>query len=159
MRWGHIKPISSFVGGEVNSSWERILNPQVDSPLFVAVLLLLWPIHFRGGRPGLPAWGFKNPSLMPSLRKDIQYNSGIMNNISCWLKTQVTTSYTMCSRRTVSLGDCRWLLESPWTCTHHPWEWSRGHGFEPQSGRPWWVLSCFSRFERMTSLFDSHGLV
>ena len=35
------------------------LNPQVNSPLFTAVLLLLQPIHFRGGRPGLPAWGFK----------------------------------------------------------------------------------------------------
>ena len=32
------------------------LTPQqVDSQLFAAVLLLLWPIHFRGGRLGLPA--------------------------------------------------------------------------------------------------------
>ena len=36
-----------------------VLNPQVDSPPFAAVLLLLQPIHFRVGRPGLPAWGFK----------------------------------------------------------------------------------------------------
>ena len=35
------------------------LNPQLDSPLFVAVLLLLQPVHFRGSRPGLPTLEFK----------------------------------------------------------------------------------------------------
>ena len=31
--------------------------PNVNSPLFAAVLLLLWPIYFRGSRPGRLAWG------------------------------------------------------------------------------------------------------
>ena len=35
------------------------LNPQADSLLFAAVLLLLQTIINRGGRPGLPDWGFK----------------------------------------------------------------------------------------------------
>ena len=39
--------------------WCLYLNPQGHIPLFAAVLLLLRPIHFRGGRPGRPAWGFK----------------------------------------------------------------------------------------------------
>ena len=39
------------------------LNPRVHSSLFAAVLLLLQPIHFIGGRPGLPARGFKREVL------------------------------------------------------------------------------------------------
>ena len=49
-------PSSKFVEIKVTT----LLNPQVESPLFAAVLLLLQSIHSRGGRPGLPAFGFKS---------------------------------------------------------------------------------------------------
>ena len=64
----------------------RSLNPKVHSPLFAAVLLLLQPIHFIGGRLGLPAIGFKRKcpylTYMPPQTGSLQwYKHNITENL------------------------------------------------------------------------------
>ena len=46
-----------------------VLNPKVHSPLHAALLLLLRPIHFIAGRPGLPASGFIDANTFETFQR------------------------------------------------------------------------------------------
>ena len=54
------KEVTIKLQGHVFKSYQGHLNPRVDSPQFAAVLLLLWRIHNRGGRPVVQLGGFKD---------------------------------------------------------------------------------------------------
>ena len=69
------------------------LNLQVDSPLFAAVLLLLQPIYFRGGRPSLPAWEFKL-HFQASFKTLCYYRNSVwrLTSLGTWLQHTVWRS-------------------------------------------------------------------